>query len=436
MFVISCLKFVFNTIASKKLKQLLSSDWSGANWSDRLWRDRAVVGKKVTEILQKGVTQGTSLQKMARELKQATNQSFNNAFRLIRTETSHIDGQVTLEGYKQASDELGLEYYEYDAFLDSRTSTICRELNGKRFKVSEAEVGVNYPPMHPNCRSTTQLVLDEKYKQEEKPKEETKTIDELILQQQQKYNEDYDAERKKEKPNWEEFYKNQAKSIEEIKKEEIKRGIINNEISTEELNRLNNIAQNLSNQEKQALYGYTDRNYKEINAFLRGENKRDSFKNDIEIIEEALRKGATTEKITVYRVVNLDFGRANLKLSDQVEDYIRSLQDGATLGDKAFETIKGELLGQNWTEKGFLSTAINKSGIKEFEKETNNKPILMRINLPKGTNALPLANLSKYANENELLINKNYKMKIVDCSPHQGEYSYMTDKIQLTVDLY
>ena len=151
----------FNTIADRKLKQLLSSDWSGANWSDRLWHDRAVVGKKVTEILQKGVTQGTSLQKMARELKQTTNQSFNNAFRLIRTETSFIDTQVTFEGYEQARKELGLEYYMYDAHLDSRTSAICREMDGKYFKITEKEIGVNAPPLHPSCRSTTQLVLDE-----------------------------------------------------------------------------------------------------------------------------------------------------------------------------------------------------------------------------------------------------------------------------------
>jgi SPP1 gp7 family putative phage head morphogenesis protein len=151
----------FNTIADRKLKQLLSSDWSGANWSDRLWHDRAVVGKKVTEILQKGVTQGTSLQKMARELKQTTNQSFNNAFRLIRTETSFIDSQVTFEGYEQARRELGLEYYMYDAFLDNRTSAICREMDGKYFKIAEKQIGVNAPPLHPSCRSTTQLVLDD-----------------------------------------------------------------------------------------------------------------------------------------------------------------------------------------------------------------------------------------------------------------------------------
>ena len=162
------LGLTFNAISANKMKQILMSDWSGANWSERLWKDREKVGKKLTDVLQKGVPQGVSLQKMSRELRDLTGESFNNAFRLIRTETSHIDGQVTLEGYKQAGKELGLEYYEYDAFLDTRTSSICRELNGNRFKVSEAEVGVNYPPMHPNCRSTTQLVLDEDYKQEEK----------------------------------------------------------------------------------------------------------------------------------------------------------------------------------------------------------------------------------------------------------------------------
>jgi SPP1 gp7 family putative phage head morphogenesis protein len=25
-------------------------------------------------------------------------------------------------------------------------------MNGKRFKLSEAEAGVNYPPLHSNCR--------------------------------------------------------------------------------------------------------------------------------------------------------------------------------------------------------------------------------------------------------------------------------------------
>lgn len=151
----------FSTIASKKLKQILSSDWSGATWSDRLWKDRELVGKKLTDILERGMVQGTSLQTMSRELKQVTGQSFNNAFRLIRTETSFIDTQVTFEGYRQAQEELGLMYYKYDSMLDIRTSEICKEMNGKIFKIDEMQIGLNAPPLHVNCRSTTQLVLDE-----------------------------------------------------------------------------------------------------------------------------------------------------------------------------------------------------------------------------------------------------------------------------------
>ena len=44
--------------------------------------------------------------------------------------------------------------------LDSRTSKICNELDGKRFKVKDRQAGTNYPPMHPFCRSTTIAVID------------------------------------------------------------------------------------------------------------------------------------------------------------------------------------------------------------------------------------------------------------------------------------
>lgn len=152
----------FNTIASRKMKQLMSADWcQGKNWSERIWADREAVGEKLTDILEKGIPQGTSLQKMSRELRDVTGNSFSNAFRVIRTESAHVDNAVTFEGYRQAQEELGLKYYKYDAFLDKRTSPICREMDGKIFKIDKMQVGVNAPPLHPNCRSTTQLVLDD-----------------------------------------------------------------------------------------------------------------------------------------------------------------------------------------------------------------------------------------------------------------------------------
>jgi SPP1 gp7 family putative phage head morphogenesis protein len=154
------LDVAFDKIASRKLEKILSSDWVGnMNWSERLWKDRELVGKKVTKILETGLPQGKSMQEMARDLKDATNSSFNDAFRLIRTESAHVDGEVLLESFKQAQRELGYEYYIYDAMIDNRTSDICKDLDGKRFKISEAVIGVNFCPAHCNCRST--CVLDE-----------------------------------------------------------------------------------------------------------------------------------------------------------------------------------------------------------------------------------------------------------------------------------
>ena len=155
----------FNTIADKKLQKIIGSDWSGKNWSDRLWKDREKVGMKVQELLETGLPQGRSLQDMARDLKDATQSSFNDAFRLIRTEAAHVDGQVKLEGYKQSAKDLGYTEYVYDAFLDDRTSKICQELNGQKFPIDEAEVGVNYPPMHPNCYDRlTQVMTNNGFK--------------------------------------------------------------------------------------------------------------------------------------------------------------------------------------------------------------------------------------------------------------------------------
>lgn len=154
------LDVAFDKIASRKLEKILSSDWVGnMNWSERLWKDREVVGKKVTDILEEGIPQGKSMQSMARDLKNETGVLFRDAFRLIRTESAHVDGEVLLESFKQAKAELGYTKYIFDATIDNRTSEICEHEDNKSYYIDEAVIGENFPPLHPNCRSTA--VLDE-----------------------------------------------------------------------------------------------------------------------------------------------------------------------------------------------------------------------------------------------------------------------------------
>lgn len=53
-----------------------------------------------------------------------------------------------------ANDDI-IEEYEIVATLDTRTTTICRSLDGKKFPVGKGPM----PPFHPNCRTTTVAVI-------------------------------------------------------------------------------------------------------------------------------------------------------------------------------------------------------------------------------------------------------------------------------------
>ena len=59
--------------------------------------------------------------------------------------------------------ELDVEQFEIVATLDSHTSDICREMDGKHFPMSQWEVGVTAPPFHVWCRSTTVPFFDDEF---------------------------------------------------------------------------------------------------------------------------------------------------------------------------------------------------------------------------------------------------------------------------------
>ena len=59
------------------------------------------------------------------------------------------------EARKDSFRELGVEQYEIVATLDSSTSEICREMDGKVFPMSEYKSGSTAPPFHVWCRTTT-----------------------------------------------------------------------------------------------------------------------------------------------------------------------------------------------------------------------------------------------------------------------------------------
>ena len=146
-----------NSISTQNIERLANTAWAGSkNWSDRIWSDRTKLGYALEDTLKTGLAEGKALQKIARDIRTKFKTSNYNAMRLVRTETTHVHEQSALQFYK----DTGVKKYEFMAYIDERTSETCTALNGKRFDIKDAEVGVNYPPMHPNCRSTTAPVVD------------------------------------------------------------------------------------------------------------------------------------------------------------------------------------------------------------------------------------------------------------------------------------
>jgi SPP1 gp7 family putative phage head morphogenesis protein len=147
------------------LSDLINYPWSGTGFSNRIWENRAALGRVLKEEIIQSFIQGISVKDLSDKIMGRMNSDRKNTERLVRTELNYALNQATKKGYEDSE----VEEYEYLAEIDSRTSPQCRELNGKVFKLEDVKVGINYPPMHPHCRSTTIPVIEyEKLKEPEK----------------------------------------------------------------------------------------------------------------------------------------------------------------------------------------------------------------------------------------------------------------------------
>lgn len=139
------------------LETILKKKWSGQNYSERVWNNTQKVADAIKEELMIGALTGKTEKEMTDSINDQFLSGRNNARRLVRTESSYIHNEAHFQAYK----DYGIEEYRFVATLDLRTSQICRERDGSVYRVNDKKIGVNAPPMHPWCRSTTIMNLDD-----------------------------------------------------------------------------------------------------------------------------------------------------------------------------------------------------------------------------------------------------------------------------------
>lgn len=188
------------------LQTIIDDDWiNKSNFSESIWGNKDKLVNYLVNDFKSGIIRGDSFDKLMKQLRDRfSKQSNYNLSRLLTTEGTYVANQAMMKPFEDS----GLyDEYEFVAVIDSHTSSICKGLDGEKFKIESKQVGVNFPPMHANCRSTFAMVIPDDLEQKveaKNTKEDFSILDEIknsgILEEDERYsqqikkiNDDYNA---------------------------------------------------------------------------------------------------------------------------------------------------------------------------------------------------------------------------------------------------
>jgi len=147
------LAYGFSGLPESEIKHLQSFSWvgDGSTYSTNIWKNTGKLTSSIKDELLMSLMTGRDTRETAQAIAERFNVGQNDARRLVRTESAFFHNQMELLSYEEAD----IEKYIFVAVLDKRTSRICQEHDNQVYDRDKATPGVNCPPMHPWCRSTT-----------------------------------------------------------------------------------------------------------------------------------------------------------------------------------------------------------------------------------------------------------------------------------------
>ena len=391
------------------VKHKMASNWSGKTFSENVWVHKEVAYKEISDVLNKGLTGGWSIDRMARALSERTGVAYHRADTLVRTETTFYNNLATLDTIK----ELGGDHYEIVAVLDSRTSDICQSENHKVYPVKEYEPGRTAPPFHVRCRSTIRPAVksDNKGKTDKIDKTERTEEAEQISPYLDILLNNAPVKMAKEQRSLDEIFAGWEREGEAVlrgvKASELVYDMKPNEIDDffRKQKSYQKWLKNLSSYEVDSIHEYTTAMYKDYNHVLR-EGKQEFL-----------------DKIT---------GGNSQKLSDETRKWYNDIERKAEQVVSAISTYKTEktfktyrLFNQSENiflenavgktlviDKGLMSTSLDKSVIEDFGG--GGVEIQLNILIKKGQSVgAYVSELSSHTDEKEFIIKPNTRFKVL-----------------------
>ena len=130
---------------------------SGKNFSERIWQNTEKLANYLNTDIAQGIARGDSYDRLVLQLRQRfRNVSRNDAYRLIYTEGTYVMAEATMQPF---AEDFGK--YRLSTVGDGNVCSICRGVSEETFNIADRQPGVNFPPLHPWCRCTFTIEVDD-----------------------------------------------------------------------------------------------------------------------------------------------------------------------------------------------------------------------------------------------------------------------------------
>lgn len=410
------LAYGFSGLPESEIKHLQSFSWlgDGRTYSTDIWKNTGKLTSSIKDELLISLMTGRDTRETAQAIAERFNVGQNDARRLVRTESAFFHNQMELLSYEEAD----IEKYIFVAVLDKRTSRICQEHDNQVYDRDKAVPGVNCPPMHPWCRSTT-VGYDEdvdysKLKRRARNPVTGKT--ELVpadMTYKEWYSKYVDGEDvvKESKPEVDDkvFVADKPSEIDDFFKKQKSYQKWYNE---------------LDEKQKDAIFNYTMSPHEQINSVMR-QGYEEYRKNGLMEIE-------ASEIPYVERYL-----QENLELSKKLETVFGSYKT-----EESFITYRGTRAEQSYfnnlivgqttvIDKAFMSTSLAKEEALNFSNDGIGERYLLDITVRKGSKSgVYISELSDMPEEKEFLIKPSAKFKVISVDKNSSGLNLISLELQ------
>ena len=401
------LAYHFSGLPETEIKRLKAFKWTGEAYSDRIWSNTGALASSVKDELLVSLMTGRSVRDTSQAIAERFEVGQNKARRLVRTESAFFHNQMELLSYEDAE----ITKYKFVAVLDKRTSHICQEHDNMVYDTDKAVPGVNYPPLHPWCRSTTiahdddidYSKLERRARNPETGKVEYVPADMTYKEWYSKYV-DGEEDVKESKPEVDDkvFVADKPSEIDDFfKKQKSYQKWYNG----------------LTDDERSVIYSYTTENYHNFNNIKRYGldealkiREKFWFENDGDVAD--LPFALDIVKDTESKIPILEKAISKFAPEESFKAYRRSGSISALGKDLGYLDLE---VGQSLRlDKAFTSFSLDKNYAKEFAIDGDGANILFEVTVKKGqkTGAY-IAELADFNPEKEYLMKPNLKYNVV-----------------------